>query len=89
MCCLKYEQDAYEDLIRQTPRQGSVVETPAGRGTVVEISLLTGQLKVRLDSAPDAAPAVFHRDEVTALAKENKGGKPDRKKSGNEKKQQS
>ena len=90
MCCLKYEQDAYEDLIRQTPRQGSAVETPAGRGTVVEISLLTGQLKVRLESAPDAAPAVFHRDEVTALAKENKGGgKPDRKKSGNEKKQQS
>ena len=90
MCCLKYEQDAYEDLIRITPRQGSPVNTPDGRGTVVEVSLLTGQLKVRLDKAPDAAPAVFHRDEVTALARENKGGnKPNAKKSSNEKQQQS
>ncbi len=90
MCCLKYEQDAYEDLIRITPRQGAAVNTPEGRGTVVEVSLLTGQLKVRLDKAPDAAPTSFHRDEVTPLARENKGGnKPNAKKSSNEKPQQS
>ncbi|MBQ3069875.1 MAG: stage 0 sporulation family protein, partial [Clostridia bacterium] len=32
MCCLKYEQDSYEDLLRKTPRVGSVVSTPDGEG---------------------------------------------------------
>lgn len=62
MCCLKYEQNAYEDLLRITPKQGAVVQTPEGRGVVSEVSLLTGQLKVILDN--DETVACFHRDEV-------------------------
>ena len=88
MCCLQYEQDAYEDLIRRTPRQGALVNTPDGKGIVTEVSLLTGKLKVRLDSAPDAAPAAFHKDEVTVLSKDNnKGGKNEQKKPQNNKPQ--
>ena len=49
MCCLKYEQAAYEDLLRSTPKVGSAVTTPEGRGVVVEVALLTGQIKVRLE----------------------------------------
>ena len=56
MCCLKYEQDAYEDLLRSTPRAGAAVITEEGRGVVAEVSLLTGMLKVRLDKAPDSPP---------------------------------
>ncbi len=67
MCCLKYEQDAYEYLIKTTPRQGALVSTKEGRGIVQEVSLLTGMLKVRLDKAPDAPPAPFHRDEVKVI----------------------
>ena len=40
MCCLKYEQEAYEDLLRTAPKTESFVDTPEGRGTVVEIDLL-------------------------------------------------
>ena len=40
MCCLKYEQDAYEDLIRNSPKLDSFVDTPEGRGTVIEQDLL-------------------------------------------------
>ncbi len=32
MCCLKYEHEAYAELQKVTPRQGSVVDTPEGRG---------------------------------------------------------
>ncbi len=49
MCWLKYEQEAYEDLNRHTPKVGAVVETPHGKGTVVAVSLLKGILDVRLD----------------------------------------
>ena len=67
MCCLKYEQNAYEDLIRITPRVGAYVSTSEGKGTVTEISLLTGLVKVRLDKASDGAPRVFEREAVRVL----------------------
>lgn len=67
MCCLKYEQDAYEHLLRVTPKNGAVVETPEGRGTVIDFNLLTGILKVRLDSRPDAAPLLVDRKQVKVI----------------------
>ena len=50
MCCLKYEQDAYEDLLRRSPKQDSFVDTPDGRGTVIEVDLLRERVKVRLEN---------------------------------------
>lgn len=67
MCCLKYEQDAYEELLAMTPKVGAYIKTPEGKGRVVEVNLLTGMLKVALDSKPDAAPHQFHRKDVTLL----------------------
>ena len=64
MCCLKYEQEAYLDLLRTTPKVNAIVSTPEGRGVVVDQNLLTGVLKVRLDKASDAAPSTFHVKDV-------------------------
>lgn len=74
MCCLKYEQNAYEDLLRTTPRQGSPVQTPEGRGIVADVSLLTGILKVNLDknNGTPAPPSVFHRDQVKSIRGEHR-----------------
>ncbi len=66
MCCLKYEQDAYEFLDKITPRNGSYVDTPEGKGTVVDVSLLTGKLKVALDNS-EGMPISVHRDEVNII----------------------
>ena len=66
MCCLKYEQDAYEYLGKITPRNGSYVDTPEGKGTVVDVSLLTGKLKVQLDGS-EGLPVTVHRDEINVL----------------------
>ena len=48
MCCLKYEQDAYEYLNSLTPGVGSTVKTADGIGTVSDSNVLTGMLTVRL-----------------------------------------
>ena len=64
MCCLKYEQDGYEYLLKVTPKVGAIVDTKEGKGTVVECNLLSGVLKVQLDSRPEAAPSVFTRRDV-------------------------
>ncbi len=53
MCCLKYEQDAYEDLLKTCPKAESFVDTPAGRGTVAEVDLLRQRVKVRLENQPE------------------------------------
>lgn len=67
MCCLKYEQDAYEHLLRVTPKIGAIVETAEGRGTVVDNNLLTGIIKVKLERRPEAAPSVCHRRDVKII----------------------
>ncbi len=67
MCCLKYEQNAYEHLLHVTPKAGAIVDTPQGKGTVVEVNLLKGILKIRLDRYPEAAPAVYNRKEVKLI----------------------
>ena len=67
MCCLKYEQDAYEHLLKVTPKVGAIVETNEGRGTVVEVNLLKGKLKITLDRRPGAAPQTFDRHDVKLI----------------------
>jgi cell fate regulator YaaT (PSP1 superfamily) len=49
MCCLKYEQDSYEDLLKHTPKVGAIVKTTDGKGVVQEVNLLTGKLRVKID----------------------------------------
>ena len=67
MCCLKYEQAAYEDLLRSTPKAGAIVQTPDGRGRVTEVNLLTGDLKVHLDHAEEGTVAYYHKSQVKTL----------------------
>ncbi len=67
MCCLKYEQSSYEYLLKITPKIGALVETPDGKGEVVDNNLLTGMLKVRLDRNPDAAPGKYNRKDVKII----------------------
>ena len=67
MCCLKYEQEAYEHLLKVTPKNGAIVETKEGKGTVVDFNLLTGNLKVSLEKKPEAAPIVVNRKEVKII----------------------
>ncbi|MBQ6553316.1 MAG: stage 0 sporulation family protein [Clostridia bacterium] len=66
MCCLKYEEEAYRSLWKMTPKVGAQVRTPDGKGTVTEVSLLRGDLKVTLDKAPESVRS-YKRDEVKLL----------------------
>lgn len=67
MCCLKFEQDAYTDLLKKAPKLGAIVDTPKGTGTVIEQNLLTGMLKIRMDSAPEAAPICVNLKNVKII----------------------
>ena len=66
MCCLKYEQDAYEDAIKRMPKSDSFVLTPDGTGNVSDINVLKETVNVRLDDRPEGARC-YHNCEVCVL----------------------
>lgn len=67
MCCLSYEQKAYEYLNRITPQVGSEVKTPDGIGTVIEVNLISGYLKVRSEKSDGIQAKYYKRSECTYI----------------------
>ena len=75
MCCLKYENEAYQDLLKNTPPNESLVDTPYGRGTVMDASLLRGTCRVRMMNSPDA-PVTVPCEQCTVLRRGKDKGEP-------------
>ena len=75
MCCLKYEQGAYEDAAKRMPKNESFVETPEGVGTVSQVNLLKETVTVRLEEQPDS-PKCFHNCEI-CVVRNGKGKRPE------------
>ncbi len=75
MCCLKYEQDTYESLIRSAPKAESFVDTPDGRGTVTEVDVLRQRVKVRMEDRPEVI--TVHPNEDIAVLRSGKAKKTD------------
>ncbi len=49
MCCLQYEQNAYDDMLSRLPRRGDLVETDDGKGVVSDVATLKGEIKVKFE----------------------------------------
>ena len=66
MCCLKYEQNAYEDAVRRCPKAESFVATPDGFGNVSSVDILREQVLVRLDGQNEG-PKRYRTCEIQVL----------------------
>ena len=77
MCCLKYEQEAYEALLKETPNNGAVVDTPLGRGTVVNSHLLRGIVQVKMDSETDTVVNEFKTEDIVIIKNTSRAHKND------------
>lgn len=68
MCCLKYEEDVYRDILDKMPKMGSNVSTPQGLGKVVGYITIESKVKISLDSdAEGALPKIFKLDEIKSI----------------------
>ncbi|MGL5972334.1 MAG: PSP1 domain-containing protein [Oscillospiraceae bacterium] len=67
MCCLKYEQSVYEELLKITPKVGAIIKTDEGKGVVIDVDILKGKLKVKLDDKDIVSPKFFNKDEITVI----------------------
>jgi Uncharacterized homolog of PSP1 len=72
MCCLRYEQEAYEELVKNVPKNGAFVETPDGYGNVVQVNVLHQDVKVKLDGTSEDVIKSYGADEVATVP----GGRP-------------
>ncbi len=72
MCCLRYEQEAYEDLVKHVPKNGAFVQTEDGYGSVTMVNLLRQSVKVRLDGTGDPVFRTYPVEEIAEIP----GGRP-------------
>ncbi len=75
MCCLKYEQGAYEDAVKRCPKRESFVETPDGPGTVTDVNFLREKVKVRIEDGGEQ-PKTYYNQEIRVI-RSGKGKRPE------------
>ena len=69
MCCLRYEQEAYEREIALMPPVDSLVDTPDGKGVVIDIFPIAGNVKVKLNDKQDIVPKNYHMSDIRVITK--------------------
>lgn len=75
MCCLNYEQNVYDELLKITPRVGATVKTPQGVGQVMSVSILEQKVKVRYEDSD--TPVIFDCCDVQSMRKhDSRAAKP-------------
>ena len=67
MCCLKYEQSTYDELLKTSPRQGAVVETEDGVGSVEYVNILTGDMQVKIEKEKETVYIECNAKDVKIL----------------------
>ena len=64
MCCLKYEQDTYEDIKQRMPNIGSIVDTKFGEGEVIGLSILKERVRVKFNDEQEENIRDIKLDEI-------------------------
>ena len=69
MCCLQYEQNAYDDALKNLPVKGAQVKTPDGIGTVSDVMTLKQQIRVKFGDGDEARFADYSEGEYEVVGR--------------------
>ena len=67
MCCLKYEQDVYEEKLERLPKVGAIVKTPEGEGIVDGVEILKEQIKVKFRDGDEYYYKKYGMDDIKII----------------------
>lgn len=67
MCCLKYEQEVYEEKLNRLPKVGAIVRTEDGEGVVEDVETLKESIKVKLKDGDDYFYKKYNSSEVKII----------------------
>ena len=70
MCCLKYENEVYEKLLKKMPTIGTIVLTSVGQGTVVEVFTILEMVKVKVRLEDDTEDLFNYKVDEIIITKE-------------------
>ena len=77
MCCLKYENDVYEDKIKRLPSIGAIVKTADGNGEVDSIETLKEVVRVKIKDGDNYTFKKYKASDIEII-KDNKTEKIDK-----------
>ena len=72
MCCLKYEQEVYEEKLSRLPTVGSIVKTPDGNGEVDSIETLKEKIRVKLKDGEGYFYKKYNASDISIIKSANK-----------------
>lgn len=64
MCCLEYENDYYADICKKVPKIGSEVDSPDGKGQVVNVNMLKMLVKIKIENGDSVTYRDYPVDEL-------------------------
>ncbi len=67
MCCLKYEQEVYEEKLSRLPKPGAIVKTAEGEGTVESVEILKEMVKVKIEDKDNIKIKKFPVSEIKII----------------------
>ena len=67
MCCLKYEDEVYQEKIKKLPHVGAIVKTPEGVGEVDSVETLAERIKVKLKNGENYSYKKFLLKEIKVI----------------------
>lgn len=71
MCCLNYEQSTYEDIKKELPKVDAIVDTPYGKGKVIDNSVVneSAKIRIKLSEGEDIIKEI-HMKDITLISGE-------------------
>lgn len=73
MCCLKYEEETYEELNVNLPREGDIVTTPDGKGNVLAVNVLQQIIKVGVIGKDDSVNISYYDNSEVSIIRKSFG----------------
>ncbi len=67
MCCLKYEQEVYDEKLSRLPKIGAIVKTPDGEGEITGIETLKERVKVKLKDGDETFFKRYDANEIEVI----------------------
>jgi len=67
MCCLKYEQEVYEEKLSRLPKIGSIVKTEDGEGIIEGLETLSEKVKVKIKDGEDTLYRTYEAKDIKVI----------------------
>lgn len=67
MCCLKYEQEVYEEKLSRLPKPGAIVKTAEGEGIVENVETLKEMVRVKIEEKDNVKIKKFPVSEIKII----------------------